>query len=239
MAAPPVQPSTAEPTRRHLRRSAIAVAAAALIAGAVAGYAFGLNGGHNANAADRKTGIGAAATTRDNKPVSKPEPEFGPGLLPHRHLGRCVRDLHQQSDRYVDRYLARHGPDPDLRAARCQHHDMAPLRAAHPTGGRGHVESCLERYSDGGLHDPQRHDLRESNVQSHGSWVVDRDGAFNNSGTLQEEQGPYPYTCTATKLTIYYGPQSYSEVLGRATPKSTRSTGVSATAKHSSTPIGS
>jgi hypothetical protein len=95
----------------------------------------------------------------------------------------------------------------------------------------GHLESCLHRAAtannitgNGAIH--------ESDVQAHGSWVLDRDSAFNNSGPRKKNRvlPLHPHGDKAD----FPGPQSYSAVLRRAIPTTAETPGTT-----SSTRIGS
>lgn len=236
MAAPPVQPSAAKPTRSLLGRVALAIAAAALIAGAVAGYAFGLNGGHKANAADRKTGMGAAATThRSASPSASPSPSSG--------LDSCMigtwegvsETFFDQMNATLDVPMHATGPTQIFGPHGV---NTTIWRASAPDTGHANGVNYRAVFKGAITANYMTRDgtIYESSPHAHGSWVIYVNGAYNNTGTLSAALGPFPYTCTPTRLTIY-GPNSYSEVLRRATPSVT---GLPrASAKPSSTPIGS
>ncbi|HEY2508323.1 MAG TPA: serine/threonine-protein kinase [Streptosporangiaceae bacterium] len=242
MAAPPVPPSGAKPTRRLLRRSAIAVAAATLIAGAVAGYAFGLNGGHKANDADRKTGIGAAAATHGTtSPSASPSPSKSSGL------DSClIGTWDGVSESWSDAMssvltVTMHSTGP-TQIFGPHGVNTTIWRASAPDTAHANGVNYRAVYRGTSTDDYMTRNgtIYESDLQSHGSWVLYRDGAVDNTGTFTPSTAPELYTCTVTRLTLYSTPESWAETLRRATPTSADSPGVAAIPRStSSTPTGS
>ncbi len=240
IAAPLVDPPSPRRRGRLRLRWVAPVVAGTLIAGGLAAYALAALGG-NAARSGHHDALGTAANRQHHHLAADPSASAKPGL------DSCLfgtwkgvsQSYSDQLDANVDVVLSGPGPTQIFTQQGVNiTREQPPITNTAQSGGVTYkvVEngSATATYTTGNgmLYDS---DIRDTS----GIWTLYRDGVYSNTGSTGWTTGAYPYTCTATTLTLY-GQNNWTENLVRETSPAASSPGVAGKKpKVSSTPFGS